>query len=215
MPPSALARLRSRRLVALTKKLGRYEVPVFRLGRLAVSVTMQGQGLGDLLLAAGEQALAVARKSAASRSRSVRDHRAASGARIGAVRLLDDPLKLVLPLETIARRETLIRTDSWPDASVPPVLCASPTGSHSALNAIMGSTRAARQAGMSLAAAATPRNATATDDNRPRMAVIRLAAPRSDPPVRRGGQESAPPGEPQTSTTPAAAARRRVSGTTP
>ena len=37
--------------VALTKKLGRYEVPVFRLGRLAVSLTMQGQGLGgDLLL---------------------------------------------------------------------------------------------------------------------------------------------------------------------
>jgi hypothetical protein len=28
----------------LTKKLGRYEVPVFRLGRLAVSLSVQGQG---------------------------------------------------------------------------------------------------------------------------------------------------------------------------
>jgi len=48
---------------AVTKKLGRYEVPVFRLGRLAVAVTAQGRGLGsDLLLAAGERALAVAQE---------------------------------------------------------------------------------------------------------------------------------------------------------
>jgi hypothetical protein len=47
----------------ITKKLGRYEVPVFRLGRLAVSVTKQGQGLGgDMLLAAGERAVAVAQE---------------------------------------------------------------------------------------------------------------------------------------------------------
>jgi hypothetical protein len=38
----------------ITKKLGRYEVPVFRLGRLAVSRGAQSRGLGgDLLLAAG------------------------------------------------------------------------------------------------------------------------------------------------------------------
>ena len=30
----------------ITKKFGRYEVPVFRVGRLAVSLSMQGQGLG-------------------------------------------------------------------------------------------------------------------------------------------------------------------------
>ena len=42
----------------LTKKLGRYDVPVFRLGRLAIDRSVQGQGLGgDLLLAAGERAL--------------------------------------------------------------------------------------------------------------------------------------------------------------
>jgi GNAT superfamily N-acetyltransferase len=45
----------------LTRKLGRYEVPVFRLGRLAVGVAVQGRGLGaELLLAAGARALSVA-----------------------------------------------------------------------------------------------------------------------------------------------------------
>ena len=45
----------------LTKKLGRYEVPVFRLGRLGVSLSLQGKGLGaELLLAAGVRALSVA-----------------------------------------------------------------------------------------------------------------------------------------------------------
>ena len=44
----------------LTKKLGRYDVPVFRIGRLAIDRSVQGQGLGgDLLFAAGERALAV------------------------------------------------------------------------------------------------------------------------------------------------------------
>jgi predicted N-acetyltransferase YhbS len=89
----------------LTKKLGRYEVPVFRLGRLAVSVTMQGQGLGgDLLLAAGARALAVAREvGGVALAIDAKDDRAATWyQRFGAMRLLDDPLKLVLPLETIA-----------------------------------------------------------------------------------------------------------------
>jgi len=90
---------------ALTKKLGRYEVPVFRLGRLAVSATMQGQGLGgDLLLAAGERALAVAQEvGGVALAIDAKDHRAAQWyERFGALRLLDDPLKLVLPLDTIA-----------------------------------------------------------------------------------------------------------------
>src|SRR5579863_9451137 len=34
----------------LTKKLGRYDVPVFRLGRLAVDLTAQRRGLGSDLL---------------------------------------------------------------------------------------------------------------------------------------------------------------------
>src|SRR5207302_6263962 len=47
----------------LTRRLGRYDVPVFRLGRLAVSLSTRGRGLGaDLLFAAGERALAVAKE---------------------------------------------------------------------------------------------------------------------------------------------------------
>lgn len=45
----------------LTKKRGRYDVPVFRLRCVAVDRSVQGQGLGgDLLLASRERALAVA-----------------------------------------------------------------------------------------------------------------------------------------------------------
>ena len=90
---------------AVTKKLGRYEVPDFRLGRLAVSVTVQGRGLGaDLLLAAGERALAVAQEvGGVALAIDAKDERAAAWyERFGALRLLDDPLKLVLPLDTIS-----------------------------------------------------------------------------------------------------------------
>lgn len=89
----------------LTRRLGRYEVPVFRLGRLAVSVAAQGQGLGgDLLLAAGERALAVAQEvGGVALAIDAKDERAAAWyQRFGALPLLDDPLKLILPLETIA-----------------------------------------------------------------------------------------------------------------
>jgi GNAT superfamily N-acetyltransferase len=88
----------------ITKKLGRYEVPVFRLGRLAVSRTVQGRGLGgDLLLAAGERALAVAQEvGGVALAIDSKDERAAAWyERFDAMRLLDDPLKLVLPLDTI------------------------------------------------------------------------------------------------------------------
>ena len=89
---------------ALTGKLGRYEVPVFRVGRLAVSQRVQGRGLGgDLLLAAGERAIAVAREvGGVALAIDAKDSRAAAWyERFGALRLLDDPLKLVLPLDTI------------------------------------------------------------------------------------------------------------------
>jgi GNAT superfamily N-acetyltransferase len=88
----------------LTRNLGRYEVPVFRLGRLAVSVTMQGRGLGgDILLAAGERALAVAQEvGGVALAIDAKDEVAAVWyKRFGASPLLDDPLKLVLPLDTI------------------------------------------------------------------------------------------------------------------
>jgi len=90
---------------ALTKKLGGYEVPVFRLGRLAVSRPVQGRGLGgDLLLAAGSRSLAVAAEvGGVALAIDAKNARAARWyERFGAMRLLDDKLKLVLPLRLIA-----------------------------------------------------------------------------------------------------------------
>jgi GNAT superfamily N-acetyltransferase len=90
---------------AARKGLGRYEVPVFRLGRLAVSLARQGQGLGgELLLAAGERAIAVAAAvGGVALAIDAKDVRAAEWyKRFGALHLLDDPLKLILPLATIA-----------------------------------------------------------------------------------------------------------------
>ena len=89
----------------LTKKLGRYEVPVFRLGRLAVDLSVQHHGLGgDLLLAAGMRALAVAREvGGVGLAIDAKDEPAARWyERFGALRLLDDRHKLILPLATIA-----------------------------------------------------------------------------------------------------------------
>lgn len=89
----------------LTKKLGRYDVPVFRLGRLAIDLSVQGQGLGgELLLAAGERALAVAAEvGGIALAIDAKDQKAARWyERFGALSLLDDPLKLILPLGVIA-----------------------------------------------------------------------------------------------------------------
>lgn len=89
----------------LTGKLGRYDVPIFRLGRLAVDQSAQGQGLGgDLLLAAGERALAVAAEvgGLALAIDAKNENAARWYERFGAQLLLDDPLKLILPLSVIA-----------------------------------------------------------------------------------------------------------------
>jgi GNAT superfamily N-acetyltransferase len=89
----------------LTRKLGRYDVPVFRLGRLAIDRSVQGQGLGgDLLLAAGTRALAVAAEvGGIALAIDAKDEAAARWyARLGALGLLDDPLKLILPLTVVA-----------------------------------------------------------------------------------------------------------------
>jgi GNAT superfamily N-acetyltransferase len=89
----------------LTRKLARYEVPVFRLARLAIDRSVQGQGLGgDLMLAAGERALAVsAQVGGVALAIDAKDETAAKWyERFGALALLDDPLKLVLPLGVIA-----------------------------------------------------------------------------------------------------------------
>ena len=93
----------------LTRKLGRYEVPVFRLGRLAVSRSVQGQGLGaDLLLAAGARALAVAAEvGGTALAIDAKDSRAASWyERFGAMKLLDNEFQLILPLSAVQRAIT-------------------------------------------------------------------------------------------------------------
>jgi GNAT superfamily N-acetyltransferase len=90
---------------SLTRHLGRYEVPVYRLARLAVAVHIQGRGVGaDLLLSAGIRALSVAAEAGGiALAIDAKDDQAARWyERFGAMRLLDDPLKLVLPLSTFA-----------------------------------------------------------------------------------------------------------------
>lgn len=89
----------------LAKGLGRYDVPVFRIGRLAVDLSDQSRGLGgDLLIAAGHRALTVALEvGGVALAIDAKDTRAAAWyQRFGAVSLLDDPLKLILPLQAIA-----------------------------------------------------------------------------------------------------------------
>jgi GNAT superfamily N-acetyltransferase len=89
----------------LTRRLGRYEVPVFRLGRLAIASAVQAHGLGgELLLSAGVRALSVATQiGGVALAIDAKDERAARWyERFGAIRLLDDPLKLILALDTIA-----------------------------------------------------------------------------------------------------------------
>ncbi len=67
---------------------------------------MQGQGLGaDLLFAAGERCLAVAAEvGGVAIAIDAKDDEAARWyLRFGALRLLDEPLHLVLPLDTMAQ----------------------------------------------------------------------------------------------------------------
>jgi GNAT superfamily N-acetyltransferase len=85
--------------------LGRYDIGAFRLARLAVSVAMQGQGLGgQLLLAAGRRCLRVAGEVGGTVMLiDAKNERVAAWyAGYGAMPLLDAPLSLVLPLETVA-----------------------------------------------------------------------------------------------------------------
>lgn len=94
------------RAPALAKKgLARYDIPVFRLGRLGVDGSMQGRGLGGaLVLRAAARCIRVARDvggvalliDAISR-RAARWYES-----YGAVALLDAPLSLLLPLAVAA-----------------------------------------------------------------------------------------------------------------
>jgi GNAT superfamily N-acetyltransferase len=85
--------------------LGRYDIGVYRLGRLAVRVDLQGQGLGgQLLLAAGRRCLRAAEEvgGTALLIDAKNDQVATWYASYGALPLLDAPLTLVLPLNLVA-----------------------------------------------------------------------------------------------------------------
>jgi GNAT superfamily N-acetyltransferase len=90
------------RTPALVKKgLARYDVPVFRLGRLAVDQKIQGRGLGGaLLLRAAARCIRVADEvGGVGLLIDAKNDRAAQWyAGYGALALLDAPLSLVLPL---------------------------------------------------------------------------------------------------------------------
>lgn len=81
--------------------LGRYDVPVFRLARLAVDLKAQRQGLGgQLLLAAGRRCLLAATEvGGVALLIDAKNERVAGWyAGYGAMPLLDAPLSLLLPL---------------------------------------------------------------------------------------------------------------------
>ena len=84
----------------VTRGLGRYEVPVYRLGRLAVDRSLQGRGLGGrLLLRAAERCILVAQQAGgvALLIDAKSDRAAQWYESYGALRLVDKPLSLVLP----------------------------------------------------------------------------------------------------------------------
>ena len=87
------------------RKLGRYEVPAFRLGRLAVDRTCQGAGLGgQLLVAAGARCIAASELvGGVALVIDAKSPRAAAWyASFGAIALDDAPQTLMLPLATLA-----------------------------------------------------------------------------------------------------------------
>jgi GNAT superfamily N-acetyltransferase len=88
----------------VTQRLPRYPLPVVRLARLAIARSLQGLGLGgQLLLSAGERALAVAEQAGVvALAIDAKDAGAARWyQRFGALPLLDAPCSLILPLRTI------------------------------------------------------------------------------------------------------------------
>jgi len=100
--PASVAYARAPEII--TRRMAHHDVPVFRLARLAVHRSAQGQGLGgQLLLAAGRRCLLVAAQAGGvALLIDAKDERAAQWyARYGALPLLDAPCSLLLPFETI------------------------------------------------------------------------------------------------------------------
>jgi len=108
LSPASIAYARTPELVR--RGLARHEVPAFRLARMAVDRSVQGQGLGGrLLLAAGRRCVRAAAEvgGVAMLIDAKNDKVAQWYSSYGAVRLLDAPLSLVIPLATI---EAALRT---------------------------------------------------------------------------------------------------------
>lgn len=94
----------SRAAAVVTRRLARHDVPVFRLGRLAVDKSLQGNGLGgQLLLSAGRRCLRASQEvgGVALLIDAKNEKVARWYASYGALPLLDAPLSLLLPLATI------------------------------------------------------------------------------------------------------------------
>src|ERR1035437_3686554 len=94
----------SRTPAIIKRGLAQHDVPVFRLGRLAVDLSVQGKGLGgQLLLSAGRRCLRAAQDvgGVALLIDAKNDGVANWYASYGALPLLDTPLSLLLPLSTI------------------------------------------------------------------------------------------------------------------
>lgn len=88
----------------VTRRLARHDVPVFRLGRLAVDKPLQGNGLGgQLLLFAGRRCIHAAQEvgGVALLIDAKNEGVARWYATYGALPLLDAPLSLLLSLTTI------------------------------------------------------------------------------------------------------------------
>jgi GNAT superfamily N-acetyltransferase len=108
LSPASLEYARTPEIIR--KGLARHDVPVFRLGRLAVNRTVQGHGLGgQLILAAGRRCLRAAREvgGVALLIDAKNDRAAKWYASYGAVPLADASLSLLLPLATI---QTALKT---------------------------------------------------------------------------------------------------------
>lgn len=88
----------------IKRGLARHDVPVFRLGRLAVDKSVQGQGLGgQLLLSAGRRCLRASQEvGGVALLIDAKTERVAQWyASYGALPILDAPLSLLLPMTTI------------------------------------------------------------------------------------------------------------------
>ena len=93
----------SRTPTLVKKGLGRYDVPVFRLGRLAVDISAQRRGMGGALLVCAAKRCIRAATEVGGVALLI-DAKSARAARwyegFGALAMLDAPLSLVLPLAT-------------------------------------------------------------------------------------------------------------------